>query len=356
MRGFILILLATAGGFVQASEDARIETVATNLDVPWEIAFLPDGDLLVTERPGHLVRLPAPDQGTPVNADDGRRWPIRDVKSRGEAGLMGLALHPAFEDNHWIYLMLTAADENRVERYRLTDDGPAERTVILDGIPAGVFHDGGRIAFGPDGYLWITTGDATDDDRAQDRGSPAGKILRVTDTGAVPEGNPFDSPVWSWGHRNPQGLARDDEGRLWSTEHGPSGWSSGEDEINRIEKGANYGWPSITGDETEAGMRTPEFHSGDDTWAPAGLAAWKDRLFFGGLRGSALYVARVRDGKITGLTARFRGEFGRIRAVTIGPDGLLYFATSNRDGRGRVREGDDRILRIAPESLATAAE
>lgn len=350
MRGLLLVLGLMAAS-PAAAADRSVEPVATGLDVPWEIAFLPDGNLLVTERPGHLVRLPAPDGETPVNADDGSRWPIPDVEARGEAGLMGLALHPAFEKNRWIYLMLTAKGENRVERYRLTEEGPVDRTVILDGIPAGVFHDGGRIAFGPNGHLWITTGDATDDDRAQDRDSLAGKILRLTDTGAVPEGNPFDSPVWSWGHRNPQGLAWDDKGRLWSTEHGPSGWSSGEDEINLVEKGANYGWPEITGDETEPGMRAPKRHSGDNTWAPAGVAAWKDRLFFGGLRGTALYEARVDGDDIVELTARFRGDYGRIRAVTLGPDGMLYFATSNRDGRGRVRDGDDRILRIAPDRL-----
>lgn len=273
---------------------------------------------------------------------------------------MGVALHPHFVETGWVYLMLTgeAPDgaENRVERYRLTADGPTERTMIVGGIAAGRRHNGGALAFGPDGYLYVATGDAGSPARAQDPTSLAGSILRVTEDGDVAPGNPLDSLAWSWGHRNVQGLAWDDRGRLWATEHGRSGLRTGLDELNRIEPRGNYGWPEIEGDATAPGMRTPAIHSGPDyTWAPAG-AAWSDgRLFFGGLRGESLYEARIGTGDDDDveirLRAHFYGEFGRVRGVTATPDGAIAFTTSNRDGRGRTRAGDDRIVRVDPAAL-----
>jgi glucose/arabinose dehydrogenase len=341
--------------------DSAVRVVAEGLEVPWALAFLPDSGMLVTERSGRLIRLPAPDPSAPpLRPEDGRAWRIDGVRASGEGGLMGVALHPHFVETGWIYLMLTgeAADgaENRVERYRLTTDGPAERTVIVGGIAAGRRHNGGALAFGPDGYLYVATGDAGSPARAQDPTSLAGSILRVTEDGDVPPGNPLDSLAWSWGHRNVQGLAWDDRGRLWATEHGRSGPRTGLDELNRIEPGGNYGWPEIEGDATAPGMRTPAIHSGPDyTWAPAG-AAWSDgRLFFGGLRGESLYEARIGDGDDDGgeirLRAHFYGEFGRVRGVTAGSDGAIAFTTSNRDGRGRTRAGDDRIVRVDPAAL-----
>lgn len=321
-----------------------VTVVARDLETPWDLEFLGNGDLLVTERPGRLVR---------IGADGRRSYAIEGVREYGEGGLMGLALHPEFATNGWIYVYFTAtvggATENRVERYRLTREGLDDRTVILAGIPAAPFHDGGRIEFGPDGLLYVSTGDAGSSGRAQDRRSLAGKILRVTDDGGPAADNPFGTTVYSFGHRNPQGLAWDAEGRFWATEHGRSGLRSGMDELNRIEKGSNYGWPEIEGDAAAPGMELPITHSGPDyTWAPSGLAYRDGALFFGGLRGEALYEARIAGDGVAELRAHFVGEFGRIRDVRIGPDDRLYFTTSNRDGRGRVREGDDRIVRVDP--------
>lgn len=314
--------------------------VAEGLEVPWALAFLPDGGVLVAERPGRLVLL---------DGDERRRYDVPDVRQVGEGGLMGLAPHPDFESNRLIYVCLTAAGarglENRVERYRL-EGGLAERTVIIDGIPGARYHDGCRLSFGPDRLLYITTGDAGRSDAAQDRSSLAGKILRLTPEGDVPADNPFGTAVYSYGHRNPQGLTWDERGRLWSTEHGPSGGRSGFDELNLIEPGRNYGWPRIYGDGSAPGMQRPVLHAGADTWAPGGVAYWSGRVFFGGLRGESLYEARLAESGAPTLRRHFRGEFGRIRAVRMGPDGMLYFTTSNRDGRGRTRSGDDKIVRL----------
>lgn len=329
-----------------ASLGPALEVVATGLEVPWEIAFLPDGDLLVTERPGRLVRL-AP--------DGGRRWSVEvpGVRARGEGGLLGLAPDPAFEETRRIWIYLTGASGNRVERWRLGPGGAlTDRTVVVDGIPAAPFHDGGRMAFGPDGMLWITTGDAGDPDSAPDPGSLAGKILRVRPDGRPAPGNPSGTGVWSRGHRNPQGLAWDAEGDLWATEHGPSGLSSGFDEVNRIRGGGDYGWPRARGDEAPTGTIPPALHSGaDDTWAPSGAAVAEGSLWFGGLRGQALYELHLGPDGPGALTAHLLGDLGRIRQVRLGPDGALWLLTSNRDGRGRARTGDDRVVRVRPEAL-----
>jgi glucose/arabinose dehydrogenase len=303
---------------------------------------LPSGDLLVTERPGTLRRV-----------ENGQVHKIEGVRHAGEGGLLGLALHPKFEQNRWLYLYLTTDSgdglTNRVEKYTYQDDRLSTRKIILGGIPGAQYHDGGRIAFGPDGHLYITTGDAGEDNAAQDTNSLAGKTLRVTDDGKAPADNPFGNEVYSYGHRNPQGLAWDDDGRLWQTEHGRSGLQSGYDELNLIEKGGNYGWPIIEGDETRAGMRPPIAHSGaDETWAPASLAYREGSLFFGGLRGESLYEAKLTGDNHVELKAHFRGDWGRLRTVAFGPDGQMYLTTSNTDGRGNEMTGDDKIIRIDP--------
>ncbi len=322
-----------------------VSVVAENLTVPWAIGFLPSGDLLVTERGGRVVRI----------GQDRKTYPIAGVRETSEGGLLGLALHPGFARTGWVYLYLTGEKdgtiENRIERYTLENDTLTQRTVIFDAIPAASRHDGGRIAFGPDEFLYITTGDATEDALAQDMQSLAGKILRIRDDGTIPSDNPFGNAVYSYGHRNAQGIAWDDEGRLWETEHGRSIPLSGYDELNLIEKGGNYGWPEVQGDETREGMIAPVLHSGPyETWAPASAAFLDGSIYFGGLRGAALFEARVEDGGIPELRVHL-DDYGRIREVIVGPDGYLYVTTSNRDGRGSPRPGDDRILRVDPDLL-----
>src|SRR3989338_5902530 len=319
------------------------ETVADNLQIPWEIVFLPDSDLLVTERPGTLKRI----------GKEGRVYVIEGVEHKGEGGLLGIALYPRFSENRWIYLYLTTKNDsgliNRVERYRFEKDRLAEKKIIIDNIPGASYHDGGRIAFGPDNYFYITTGDAGNSNLAQDINSLAGKILRLKEDGSIPKDNPFGNAVYSYGHRNSQGLAWDNQGRLWATEHGRSGVLSGLDELNLIEKGKNYGWPEIQGDEKKTGMETPIVQSGaDETWAPAGMAYWNGSLFFAGLRGESLYEVKILDNNKVSLKAHFRREFGRIRTVVLGPDGYFYITTSNTDGRGDPKPNDDKIIRINP--------
>ncbi len=321
-----------------------IEVIAENLQIPWEIAFLPNGDVLVTERPGTLKRI----------GKEGHVYNIESVEHVGEGGLLGLTLHPLFAKNNWIYLYLTTKVgdglQNRVERYRLESDHLTEKTIIIENIPGAANHDGGRIAFGPDGYLYVTTGDAGKSNFAQDTTSLAGKILRLKDDGSIPSDNPFGNAVYSYGHRNSQGLAWDNKGQLWATEHGRSGVLSGLDELNLIEKGKNYGWPVIQGDEIKTGMKSPVIQSGsDETWAPAGAVFWNGSIFFSGLRGESLYEAKIIDGNKVSLTVHFRQEFGRIRAVALGPDGYFYIITSNTDGRGVSKANDDKIIRINPK-------
>ena len=322
-----------------------LKVMAQELTVPWEVVVLPDDDLLVTERSGVLRKI----------GKDGRSFPIEGVEHSGEGGLMGLALHPKYEENKLLYLYLTTTTDegltNRVEQYQLENNQLTNKKIIIENIPGARNHDGGRIAFGPDGYLYITTGDAGNDQSAQDTASLAGKILRIKDDGSIPSDNPFNNAVYSYGHRNSQGIAWDDKGNLWSSEHGRSGAATGFDEINKIEKGANYGWPLIQGDEEQQGMKKPVVHSGsEEAWAPASLAFYKGSLYFGGLRGQSLYQAIIKDDGSLELKAHLKDDYGRIRAVTV-HEGLLYFTTSNTDGRGSPQTGDDKVVRIRPDVL-----
>jgi len=324
-----------------------MEMVAENLSIPWEIVFLPDGDLLVTERPGTIVR---------INKDSKAKINISGVRHIGEGGLLGMALHPDFSQNKFVYVYLTSQSrgnlENRVERYVLNGDQLEDRIVILDNIPAAGNHDGGKIEFGPDGKLYITTGDAQSQNLAQNTDSLAGKILRINEDGSIPTDNPFGNLVWSYGHRNPQGLVWDREGRLWSTEHGPSGSQTGNDEVNLIEKATNYGWPLIKGQQQRNGMRGPVVESGSsDTWAPGAVIVLDDNLFFTGLRGQTLYSAQISGNGLVNLRGFFSGEFGRLRALKLGPDGFIYMSTSNTDGRGVPESNDDKIIRLNPSLL-----
>jgi len=230
----------------------------------------------------------------------------------------------------------------------------SDERIIVDNIPGASNHNGGRIKFGPDSYLYITTGDAQEPSLAQTKSSLAGKILRVTDEGKPTPGNTFDTMVYSWGHRNPQGIAWDKDGNLWETEHGPSGGSlgTGNDEVNFIELGKNYGWPEIQGNQTKEGMVTPVRNSTPQlSWAPSGAAFIGNSLFFSGLKGQTLYEAVIENNQITNFKEHFKGKYGRIREVIAGPDGMLYITTSNLDGRGRPNQGDDKIIRINPQKL-----
>lgn len=330
-----------------------VEAVVENLEIPWEVAFLPDGRMLVTERVGNLLIL---DNGVVQEIT------IPGVEHVSEGGLLGLALHPDFSSNNFLYLYMTSRVGdgliNRVVRYTFDGEDLSNPETIIEDIPGAPIHDGGRIAFGPptscqsgqaDCYLYITTGDAAVPRLSQDLGSLAGKILRLNDDGSIPEDNPFGDEIYSYGHRNPQGITWDEEGRLWSTEHGPTA----RDELNLIEPGENYGWPDSVGDEVEPGTVAPALHSGSDTWAPAGASYWDGSIFFVGLRGAALYEAVLQGSEVVELKEHFKGEFGRLRALTLGSDGMFYISTSNRDGRlrGEVREVDDRVIRINPNQF-----
>jgi len=346
----------------------RVEVVADNLEVPWSIDWLPDGTLIFTERGGdlHIIRDdtgPAAELLLSV-----------DVNGGAEGGLLGLAVDPDFKKNGYVYLYYTYNDiiwtANKVVRYQYVDSMLAgEPTTILDGIPGSAYHDGGRIAFGPDGMLYVATGDAINPDLSQDPESLAGKILRMDRDGEVPPDNPSDSLVYSTGHRNPQGMDWNNQGILIITEHGPSGWmGTGHDEINLIVPGGNYGWPLVIGDGAEDdGYMSPILHTGGSTWAPSGsefydgrmIPEWEGRYFVAALFGRSLQMLEFdSEYGVKSHTELFSDQFGRLRDVQTGPDGHLYVLTSNRDGRGQPSHDDDKILRIVPlyDSIAKGGE
>ena len=330
-----------------------VEVMTTNLDVPWAMAFAPDGRLFVTERPGRVYILDLTARTTQLALT------LDGVFAQGEAGLLGIALDPGFATNRLVYLHYTAATSggamNRLVRYREVDGQLGERAVLLDGVRGATIHDGGRLRFGPDGLLYLTTGDAANQGLAQDLSSYAGKILRLNRDGTSPPGNAFGSPVYSYGHRNPQGLDwHPVSGDLWASEHG----ATGNDEINVIDSGANYGWPVIQGNATRPDMRTPIAFF-DPAIAPSGAAfdrgaripQFANNLFVGTLRGTHLLRLRVDPASPRRIASQERlleGRYGRLREVISGPDGYLYFATNNRDGRGTPASDDDRIARLVP--------
>ena len=311
--------------------------VATGLSVPWGLAFLPDGTALVSERDTERVKAVDPSgEVRTVGRVDG-------VDGSGEGGLLGLAVSPDFDSDRTVFAYFTRGSENVVAR--MTYDGArlsGQRTV-LDGIPAGPIHDGGRIAFGPDGYLYVGTGESGQTDLSQDRESLGGKILRITPDGDPAPGNPFaGSPVWSLGHRNVQGLAWDSRGQLWAAEFGQNTW----DELNRIEPGENYGWPVVEGRSDDDRFVDPVRQWRTSEASPSGIAVAEDSVFMAALGGTRLWQVPIPGGRAGRPVALMREDYGRLRTVVAAPDGSLWVTTSNRDGRGAPRDGDDRIVRL----------
>jgi glucose/arabinose dehydrogenase len=349
------------GGFpvstFTASDGTRfgVQVLVTGLQIPWSLAFAPDGRLFITERP-RRVRVFANGQllAEPALA-------LTDVFTSGESGVLGLALHPDFATNHFVYLTYTANGPSgavaRLVRFREAGNRLGEPAVLLDDVPAANIHNGSRVKFGPDRLLYVTFGDVSVPSLAQDVAALNGKILRFTPDGTSAPGNRFNSPVYSFGHRNPQGLAWHPTTRdLWETEHG----QTGNDEINVIDSGVNYGWPVIEGAATRPDMAAPLAFfspsvapSGADFYTGSGIPAFRNQLFVATLRGMALLRVTI-DGAgarhVASTERLLEGRFGRLRDVLMGPDGYLYICTSNRDGRNTPVAEDDRLIRIVPVS------
>ncbi|RFS85817.1 PQQ-dependent sugar dehydrogenase [Actinomadura spongiicola] len=310
--------------------------VAGNLKAPWGMAFLPGGDALVTERDtARLVRVkPSGEQeqvGTVPGVDPG-----------GEGGLMGVAVSPTYATDRLIYLYYTAEDDNRVVRATFDRTLTGTPRPIVTGIPKGGIHNGGRLKFGPDRMLYITTGETGETGLSQEKDSLGGKILRVTPDGRPAPGNPFGNLVWSYGHRNVQGLAWDDKGRLYATEFGQDRF----DEINLIERGKNYGWPEVEGVGDRDGFTDPLLTWTTNEASPSGLAYAGGSLWAAALRGERLWQIPLDNGRTGRPVARFDSAYGRLRVAATAPDGTLWIATSNHDGRGEPAADDDRVFSV----------
>jgi aldose sugar dehydrogenase len=310
--------------------------IATNLEVPWGLAFLPDGSALVSERDTHRVKHVSADGSVSTVGK------VNGVNGGGEGGLLGIALSPSYETDHLLFAYYTHGAENVIARMRYDAAGLSNQRVIFGGIPSGTIHNGGRLIFGPDGFLYVGTGEAGRRSPAQNKNDLGGKILRITPTGDPAPGNPFNSPVWSYGHRNVQGLAFDERGQLWASEFGQNTW----DELNRIQKGGNYGWPVVEGRAGRAGFIDPVRQWHTDVASPSGIAIAGNAVWMAALHGQRLWQIPIPNGKAGKPTALLIRKYGRLRTIALAPDGSLWLTTSNRDGRGNPRHGDDRIIRL----------
>ena len=358
----ILVIIISSVLFYFSSYSVNVQgyyiiNVVTNLDTPWSLAFSKNGILFFTERPGYVKAFY---NNTLINL----KVENLNVKEIGEGGLLGIALDPNFPNSPYIYLYYTYEEGklwNRVVRYKFENWSLVDQKILIDKIPAATLHNGGRIKFGPDGKLYITTGDATQRDLAQDINSLAGKILRINPDGSIPEDNPFPNlPIYSYGHRNPQGIDWFDN-LMFSSEHGPSGeLGYAHDEINFIIKGANYGWPIVVGISNDKKFKDPILDTGEETWAPSGISFYKgniypelkNKLLVATLRGKHLRIIEIdfKEIKVINHYAILGNMLGRIRDVVEGPDGYIYIATSNKDGRGIPALDDDRIVKLIPKN------
>ncbi len=318
----------------------NVSTITTGLKVPWGLGFLPDGTAVVTGRDDGSVSAISPD-GT-VRA----LGTVDGVVHGGEGGLLGIAVSPSFAQDNLLYVYYTAEDGNRIDTVLLEGGRLTDQRTGLTGIPRAGIHNGGRMTFGPDGLLYVGTGDAGGRDNAQDAGSLGGKILRLTRDLEPAPGNPSGGSAFSLGHRNVQGLAFDDAGHLWAAEFGQNTW----DEINLVTAGSNYGWPVVEGVGGRAGFVDPLRVWSTDQASPSGIAFWQGSIWMAGLRGQQLWqipIEQTSAGPTTGEpVSHLAGSYGRLRTVAVAPDGSLWVTTSNTDGRGSVGAGDDRILRL----------
>ena len=341
--------------------EIMIEKVATNLFVPWSIVFLSDSHILFTERNGSVREIKNGE------LEDQPLFVFKEVSTQSEEGLMGMALDPEFALNGKIYVCLAYSNENtlfdKVVQMKYEKNSLEQEKVLIDKIPAAQFHAGCRLGFGPDKMLYITTGDATDKEIAQDKASLGGKILRISSDGSIPSDNPIkNSPIYSLGHRNPQGIDWDPvSGNLFSTEHGPSVFDgpAGGDEINFIQKGENYGWPIVSHEKSKDGLVSPlavftpavapasgMFYKGDM------FPQFKNHFLVGLLKGEGILDVTLSSDRMQIASYQKIPDitFGRIREIAESPDGAIYFTTSNRDGRGKINAGDDMIYKIVPKN------
>ncbi|MCH2288047.1 MAG: PQQ-dependent sugar dehydrogenase [SAR324 cluster bacterium] len=349
MKKIIVLFLPIICLFFHADAalaEVKVETVADNLKIPWELVFAPDGRIFFTERDGNLWV---------IENESMELVATFPASHTSEGGLLGLALDPEFEKNNFLYLYQTYFDfelhHNKVVRYTVSNNQLTDEQILIDKIPGAVWHDGGRIKFGPDEKIYITTGDSTNANLSQKIDSLAGKILRINADGTIPSDNPFESsPVFSYGHRNPQGIDWNENGILVSSEHGPSGEKGyAHDEINVIEPGKNYGWPVIVGDSNNLKYTNPILHSGDVTWAPSGLLyydsdkipEWKGMFLVAALRGQHVMVMDLdlENNRVNSVEKIFQDEYGRLRDLVQSPDGDVFVLTSNGD--------NDKILRVS---------